>query len=44
MDRKEQLMKIFSRSYQGNIDGIAGAYRQTSGNPAAGGQAFDDFI
>ena len=44
MDRKEQLMKIFSVRIRKNIDGIAGAYRQTSGNPAAGGQAFDDFI
>ena len=43
MDRKAADEDFF-RSYQGNIDGIAGAYRQTSGNPAAGGQAFDDFI
>ena len=44
MDRKEAADEDFSVLYQGNIDGTAGAYKQTSGNPAADGHAFDDFI
>ena len=37
MDRKEQLMKIFSVRIREILTALPG-------NPAAGGQAFDDFI
>ena len=44
MDRKEQLMKIFSVRIREILTALPVHIGRLQENPAAGGQAFDDFI